>query len=247
MEYASAMPRHDTSQPLIAGDGRPLLRMKELADATGVPKSTILHYVNEGLLPQPVKTSLNMAYYHPDCVERIRFIKSMQNSHRLPLAKIKGLLEWQDQGRDVTLGLELLQGIFGTSREPLLDKEAFSRSTGLTPEQVNDLLRAKLLLPLTPGRFDQEDVSMGTLYAGGLARGITIEDMAFYPRLAKQIVDEEMAVRRRATHHLSYEADAEQTLRMVRAARATRSYVIDRLFQLRVAGAKDLKDEELLA
>jgi hypothetical protein len=49
------------------------------------------------------------------------------------------------------------------------------------------------------------------------------------------------------THHLSYEADAERTLMMVRAARATRSYVIDRLFQLRIAASKGLKDEELLS
>ena len=32
---------------------KPGLRMNELVKATGVAKSTILHYVNEGLLPQP--------------------------------------------------------------------------------------------------------------------------------------------------------------------------------------------------
>jgi predicted DNA-binding transcriptional regulator AlpA len=37
------------------------LRMRELVAATGVAKSTILHYLNEGLLPAPVKTSRNMA------------------------------------------------------------------------------------------------------------------------------------------------------------------------------------------
>jgi hypothetical protein len=33
---------------------------------------------------------------------------------------------------------------------------------------------------------------------------------------------------------------------LVQAARATRSYVIDRLFQLRVAASEDLKDQKLL-
>ena len=241
-----SMKKQNNSGQLTTDDGRPLLKMKELVEATGVPKSTILHYVNEGLLPEPVKTSLNMAYYNPDCIERVRFIKSMQSNHRLPLTKIKGMLQWKDQGRDVTLGLELLQGVFGTGEGPLLDTPAFCRATGLSPEQVEEFVRAKLLLPLKPGRFDREDVSMGLVYANGLSVGVTAEDMSYYSRLGKQIVDEEMALRRRMTHHLSYEADAEQTLRMVRAARATRSYVIDRLFQLRIAKSKDLKDEELL-
>ena len=52
-----------------------LLKMKQLADATGVAKSTILLYVKRGLLPKPVKTSPNMAYYDPICIQRIAFIK----------------------------------------------------------------------------------------------------------------------------------------------------------------------------
>ena len=38
-----------------------LLRMRELAEATGVSAGTIKHYLREGLLPEPVKTSRNMA------------------------------------------------------------------------------------------------------------------------------------------------------------------------------------------
>jgi hypothetical protein len=103
------------------------------------------------------------------------------------------------------------------------------------------------MLPLESGRFDREDVAMGVIYAAGLAQGVKVEDMAFYSRLGKQIVDKEIALRRRLTRHLPDEADAGQTLRLVRAARATRSYVIDRLFQHRVAKARSLKDGELLS
>ena len=38
-----------------------LLRMRELAEAAGVSAGTIKHYLREGLLPEPVKTSRNMA------------------------------------------------------------------------------------------------------------------------------------------------------------------------------------------
>jgi len=241
------MARKGPSQRPQTQDGKPFLRMQDLTKATGVPKSTILHYVNEGLLPEPVKTSPNMAYYDPDSVERIRFIKTMQSNHRLPLAKIKNLIRWRDEGQDVTLRTWLTQTIFGKTSGKLLDQSAYCRATGLTSDQVDDLIRAKMLLPLKSGFFDEEDVGMGTIYAGGISRGMTEDDMAFYPRLAKQIVDEEMRLRRRLTHHLPDELDAGLTLELVQAARATRTYVIDRLFQLRVAGSRDLKDEELLS
>lgn len=228
-------------------DGAKLLKMKELVEATGVPKSTILHYVNEGLLPEPVKTSVNMAYYDPRCIERIGFIKVMQSRHRLPLSKIKNLLDLKDQGQDVSLRTELVQTIFGADEGTSLDEEAFCHATGLARSQVRDLIDAQLLLPLISGRFDHEDVGLGRIYAQGLTRGLNIEDLLFYPRLGKRIVDEEMALRRRLTHHLPEEADAARTLQMVQAARATRSYVIDRLFQKRVASASHLKDEGLLS
>jgi DNA-binding transcriptional MerR regulator len=43
-----------------------MLRMGELAEASGVSAATIKHYLREGLLPEPVKTSRNMAYYPAD-------------------------------------------------------------------------------------------------------------------------------------------------------------------------------------
>ena len=58
-----------------------LLKMKELAEASGVSAGTIKHYLREGLLGDGegvVKTSRNMAYYPPDYVERIKLIKQLQ-------------------------------------------------------------------------------------------------------------------------------------------------------------------------
>ena len=57
-----------------------LLRMRELAEASGVPAPTIKHYLREGLLPEPVKTSRNMAYYPPEFVDRIKLIKRCRRS-----------------------------------------------------------------------------------------------------------------------------------------------------------------------
>ena len=67
--------------------------MSELAETSGVSAATIKHYLREGLLPEPVKTSRNMAYYPPEFVERIRLIKQLQEERYMPLKVIKELLD----------------------------------------------------------------------------------------------------------------------------------------------------------
>ena len=74
-----------------AGNG--YLKISELAERSGVPVATVRHYLREGLLPEPVKTSRNMAYYPPEFVERIRLIKQLQEERFMPLRVIRDLLE----------------------------------------------------------------------------------------------------------------------------------------------------------
>src|SRR4029079_4587490 len=52
-----------------------------------------------GLLPEPVRTSRNMAYYPPDFVERIRTIKRLQEERFMPLRLIREVLEQADRPR----------------------------------------------------------------------------------------------------------------------------------------------------
>ena len=66
-------------------NGNGLLKMRELAAASGVSPGTVKHYLREGLLPEPVRTSRNMAYYPPDYVERIQLIKRLQEDRFMPL------------------------------------------------------------------------------------------------------------------------------------------------------------------
>jgi len=227
-----------------SGAPPPRLKMNELAAAAGVPKSTILYYIGQGLLPQPRKTSPNMAYYEPACVERIKLIQQMQQRHRLTLSEIKQCLE--DDNRRSELGgeLERNEEIFGPGGpRRLLDAEAFIRETGLNAGQLGELQQARLLLPLEEGRFDAEDVSMGRMYLGAFNFGIRARDLSYYADVGEKIVDQEMVLRNQMTDHLAYPQDAAATTHMVRNARMCRAYVIDRLFQHRVAAMKGLKEQ----
>lgn len=69
------------------------LRMKDLVARTGASREAIRYYINEGLLPEPRKTSRNMAWYSSEHVERIRYIRALQDEHFLPLKAIRALLD----------------------------------------------------------------------------------------------------------------------------------------------------------
>ena len=221
-------------------EGRAMLKMKELADAAGVAKSTILLYVKEGLLPQPVKTSPNMAYYDPACVERIGFIKKIQSSHRLPLAAIKGLLREMDNGRDIAPLLELQSTVFGGSAEKT-DRASFIAASGLTSEQLEQLGGLGLLLPLEDGLFDDQDLALARQFKSCMDRGMAPEDFSFYSRFAKEIVDAEIRLRESYTRDLDFRDNAVWTLEMTRMARGLRAYVIDRTLQKALIRFKGLK------
>ena len=63
--------------------------MAQLVEMTGVPKSTILYYIKEGLLPQPEKIKQNVCLYDPEYVERIKFLKFLQNNYGKSIAELK--------------------------------------------------------------------------------------------------------------------------------------------------------------
>ena len=224
----------------LSKDNQPLLKMKELAHAAGVPKSTILLYVNQGLLPKPVKTSPNMAYYDPVCIERIAFIKQVQSAHRLPLAAIKGLIRELDKGRNVDLMLELQTKVFGSGQKKLTPK-SFCRATGLSAKELGLLCDLGLLIPLEDDSFNDQDRAMGTLFKQSLDLGMDPADLEFYPTIAKNLVDKELKLREQYTKDLGFEENASLTLELTRMARSIRSYVIDRTMQKRLMEYKGLE------
>jgi DNA-binding transcriptional MerR regulator len=75
---------------------RKLLKIGELARLTQVSTRTIRFYVEEGLLPEPVKTHRNMAYYDAECIPKIKAIKKAQTERFLPLEVIGRILAEND-------------------------------------------------------------------------------------------------------------------------------------------------------
>jgi DNA-binding transcriptional MerR regulator len=114
-----------------------LLRMRELAEASGVPAPTIKHYLREGLLPEPVKTSRNMAYYPPEFVDRIKLIKRLQEERYLPLKAIKEVLDSQERSRTSPAEVRKRYGVPKEVLDRLAELEVLTpNSRGYSPSDV---------------------------------------------------------------------------------------------------------------
>ncbi|MYI56222.1 MAG: TetR family transcriptional regulator [Acidimicrobiia bacterium] len=66
--------------------------MAELTERTGVPASTVHHYVRRGLLPPPLRVSAKHFLHGPEHVDSLRVIRHLRRRQRLPLARIAEML-----------------------------------------------------------------------------------------------------------------------------------------------------------
>jgi DNA-binding transcriptional MerR regulator len=197
-----------------------MLKMGELAEASGVSSGTIKHYLREGLLPEPVKTSRNMAYYPPEFVERIKLIKQLQEERFMPLKLIKSVLE-EDPDRARAL-VELEDRVLerALQREQSRVSAAELRRRYDVPQEVLDrLAELELIAPNTRG-YSQRDVeiveAISRFRAGGYDEriGFTVYDTLRYKGALEELVKEEVQV---LMDRLAGEMDPDRAAAMIEA------------------------------
>jgi len=175
-----------------------MLKMAELAEASGVSAGTIKHYLREGLLPEPVKTSRNMAWYPPDFVERIQLIKELQERRFMPLKAIKGLLELEGEATRISAA-------------------EVKRRFGLPQEVLDRLAELEVISPNSRG-YGASDVrileAISRFRAGGYDEriGFTVYDTLRYKRAMEELVKEEVEV---IMERLGGEVDADRAAQLV--------------------------------
>ncbi len=176
------------------------MRMGELAEAAGVSAATIKHYLREGLLPEPVKTSRNMAYYPPQFVERIRLIKQLQEERYLPLRVIRGMLDEDPERARALVELEdrILELALAGERTRVSVAEIERRYE--VPREVLDRLADLGILSPNSRGYSPSDVriveAISRFRAGGYDEriGFTVYDTLRYKRALEGLVTEEVEV-----------------------------------------------------
>src|SRR3954465_2413654 len=137
-----------------------LLKISELSERSGVPVATIHHYLREGLLPEPVKTSRNMAYYPPEFVERIRLIKQLQEERFMPLKLIREVLDEDPERARALVELEdrtLDRALAGEQKR--VSRAEVKRSYEIPDEALDRLEELEVLTPNTRG-YSPSDVAI---------------------------------------------------------------------------------------
>lgn len=69
------------------------MRIKELVEKSGVPRTTIHYYLREGLLHPPHKTGQTMSVYDDSHLQRLKLINELKKGNRLPIAFLKEQVE----------------------------------------------------------------------------------------------------------------------------------------------------------
>jgi DNA-binding transcriptional MerR regulator len=174
-----------------------LLKMKELAEASGVSSGTIKHYLREGLLPEPVKTSRNMAYYPHEFVERIRLIKQLQEERFMPLKAIKRVLDEDPQRAQALVELEDRILERARSEGARLSRAEAARRYEIPREALARLEDLGVLSPNTRGyaELDQQILeAISRFRAGGYeeAIGFTVYDTLRYKKAVAALAEEEV-------------------------------------------------------
>jgi DNA-binding transcriptional MerR regulator len=161
---------------------------------------TIKHYLREGLLPEPVKTSRNMAYYPPDFVERIRLIKQLQEERYMPLRAIKSVLDEDPERVRALVELEdrILDRALAGERTRTSAAEVRERY-GVPKDVLDRLEELEVLSPNSRG-YSPSDIkiieAISRFRAGGYDEeiGFTVYDTLRYKSALEELVRQEVAV-----------------------------------------------------
>ena len=152
-----------------------LLKIGELAKASGVSLSTVKYYVKEGLIHPSCKTGRNMAYYDPGCVASISLIRTLQKERYYPLSVIKRILESADVDE---IELELLDAIHKVDHNAAPGQytpgEAAQQS-GLSAAQLSAICAAGLVSAAEPGKrhvYSGDDLAVMKLIRRRMDAGI---------------------------------------------------------------------------
>ena len=201
MSRPAANPATPGSEAEEADGGGSRLKIGQLAERSGVPSATIRHYVREGLLPEPVKTSRNMAYYPPEFVERIKIIKRLQEERFMPLKVIRELLATADGDPErlramVAVEDRLLERALAGEQDRVSATEVRRRYE--VPKEVLDRLAE--LGVLSPGKrgYSPSDVriveAISRFRAGGYDEriGFTVYDTLRYKQAVEALAQEEV-------------------------------------------------------
>jgi len=219
------------------------MRMKELAEQSGVPRTAIHHYQREGLLPPARKTAPNAALYGPEHVERLKLIRSLRGPELGPfsLGGVREVLAMVDRGvePEVAAALQSLPGGLaktgaGSTRKRERSLSDVAREAGMSLSTARELHASGLLVGRSGSAesrvFDDADVVAARLIAELLSHdGVHASDLDPIAELVSELVRYEKALARLVTARHGPDGGLEERSSIHQSLHALRTYLFSRL------------------
>jgi len=150
-------------------------KISELVALSNVPKSTILYYIREGLLPEAKKLKSNVHRYNEGHVELIKYIKYMQQDMGSSIEQIKNILQHKNQSlsSSFTMLAPLMQTLslipVGASN---YTKSQFIQHYDIDKELLEQLLNDDVLVPLAEDKYTDKEASIIRLVKNFIEVGV---------------------------------------------------------------------------
>lgn len=138
-------------------------KISEVVAKTNVPKSTILYYIREGLLPEAKKIKSNVHRYSDEHIELIKYIKYMKEEIGSTNEQIKFAL--QNQNQSFSSSATMLQPLMNTLTGIPAETQHFAKSDfieyfNIDIDLLDTLLEEGILMPVGEDDYTEREASM---------------------------------------------------------------------------------------
>ena len=165
-------------------------KMSDLVAKTNVPKSTILYYIKEGLLPEAKKIKANVHKYNNEHIELIKYIKYMQEKMGSSIDEIKLVLKSKNESFSSSYSMlaPLMNTLSGESTTlQHYKKYEFIEHFDINESLLEQLLNDNILIPLDENNYTQKEASIINLVENFIEVGIDYSVLKEYVKHAKII------------------------------------------------------------
>ena len=165
-------------------------KISELVAKTHVPKSTILYYIKEGILPEANKLKSNVHRYNDEHVELIRYIAYMKENFGTGNEQLKHVL--QNKNQSFSTSLSMITPLMNTlsaipSDTEHYTKEGFILRYNVDRSLLEKLLTDEILMPISTNDFTEKEASILKLVSYFNEVGIEYEILKLYVFHAKAL------------------------------------------------------------
>jgi len=175
-------------------------KISEVVAKTNVPKSTILYYIKEGLLPEAKKIKANVHKYNDEHIELIKYVKYMQEEMGSSMDEIKSALEKKNDSfsSSYTMLVPLMNTLSGDS----INLQHYTKAEFLEYFDIDIVILERLLddgilIPLAEDDFTKKEASIVNLVENFIEVGIDYDILKEYIKHAKIISELEQKMQKK--------------------------------------------------